>query len=91
MPHTLAYMPNRVFRRPGYQDATLLGLLGITGNQWNLHSFDTAEGTGNGFPQASADVLNTQVQLAAVPEPATIGLLSLCLLGLAARLRRRRK
>jgi PEP-CTERM motif len=52
-------------------DASLLSALGISGNAWNLSSFDTAEGTGNGFPQNSAEALNTQI----VPEPATLLLL----------------
>ena len=57
-------------------DSTLLGALGISGNLWQLSSFDTAEGTGNGFPQSSADVLNTHI-----PEPASMALLGTALIG----------
>ena len=51
---------------------------GFPGTLWNLSSFDTAEGTGNGFPQISAEALNTQV----VPEPAALLLLGTGLFGL---------
>ena len=55
---------------------TLLSALGISGNLWQLSSFDTADGTGNGYPQTSADVLNTHV-----PEPASMALLGTALIG----------
>ena len=73
------------FDAPDMVGPTLLSALGISGNLWQLSSFDTAEGTGNGFPQASADVLNTHV-----PEPASMALLGTALIGFGFIRRRHR-
>ena len=77
--------PTVSFDAPDTMDATLLSALGITSNLWELATFDVAEGTGNGFPQSSADVLNTQV-----PEPATLLLFGAGLLGIGAQIWRKK-
>ena len=73
------------FDAPDMVGPTLLSALGISGNLWQLSSFDTADGTGNGFPQSSADVLNTYV-----PEPASMALLGTALIGFGFIRRRHR-
>ena len=77
--------PTVSFDAPDIKDPALLSALGISGNLWHLSSFDTAEGTGNGFPQSSADVLDTHI-----PEPASMALLGPALIGFGL-IRRRRK
>jgi hypothetical protein len=78
--------PTVSFNAPDRKADALLSALGIGWNQWDLATLDVAEGTGNGFPQFSANVLNTQV-----PEPATLALLGIGLAGVARAARRRRK
>jgi hypothetical protein len=77
--------PTVTFDAPNVTDPTLLSALGISGNLWQLSSFDTADGTGNGFPQSSADVLNTHI-----PEPASMALLGTALIGFGLIRRRHR-
>ena len=76
--------PTVSFDAPDMVGPTLLSALGISGNLWQLSSFDTADGTGNGFPQSSADVLNTHI-----PEPASMALLGTALIGFGFIRRRR--
>lgn len=77
--------PTVTFDAKDTMDAALLSALGIGNSGWELSSFDTAEGSGNGFPQSSADVLNTYL-----PEPASVALFGTALIGFGL-IRRRRK